>query len=319
MSDPRLRKHNLLPQVLLVTALGAVLVLSFGVVSGFAADKATETAGSAGSYHWLPNTAEVDAGGTVEFKNTESIPHGVVFESPPSAPSCPGVPGIGTPGTWSGTCTFTQAGTYHFYCPVHPVEMTGTITVASTGPEAPIVTTEPATGVNQTEATLNGKVNPSNQATTYWFKYGTSINYDHETTHESAGAGGSALPKSAGVNGLTASTTYHFQMVAENGIGGLIAGADRTFTTPEPPGPPTATTEPASGIGSIEATLKGTVNPKGLSTEYFFKYGTSTTYDHETDQKNPASRSGERRRIAARSPGSRPKPPTTSSWWRKTR
>jgi plastocyanin len=283
MTDPRsaFRKRHLLGHVLLLTAIAGAL-LSFGVVSGFAADKSVETAGTIGAYHWQPSTAEVNPNGTVEFKNAQAIPHGLVFEAPPAAPSCTGIPSVGT-GNWSGTCTFTQAGTYSFYCPVHPTEMKGTITVS--GPVAPVVTTEPATGVNETEATLNGKVNPSGQATTYFFKYGKTTAYGQETTPGSTGAGGAAVPEFAMVSGLTAATTYHFQMVAQS-ASGTTTGADRTFTTT---GPPTATTEPAAGVGSIEATLKGTVNPSGLATEYFFNYGTTIAYGQETAKKAAGS------------------------------
>ncbi len=279
MSDPRSterpRNGRLLARVPLGAALGLAL-LWFGVVSGVAADKAVETAGSAGTYHWMPNTAQISPNGTVEFKNSESIPHGVVFENPPAAPSCNGVPSTGTTGTWSGTCTFTQPGTYKFYCPVHPTEMKGTITV--TGPSPPVATTEPASAITETEATLNGKVNPSGQDTTFFFKYGTTTAYNHETTHESAGSGSTTLSESAMLTGLAPATTYHFQMVAE-GTSETVTGADRTFTTA---GPPSATTEPASGVGSVEATLKGTVNPNGLASEYFFNYGTTSGYGHET-------------------------------------
>jgi plastocyanin len=283
MSDRRPTKGRgrLLRHLLLITVLGAAL-LSFGAVSGLAADTSVETAGALGSYHWQPNAGEITPGGSVEFKNSQANPHGVVFEAPPSAPNCTGVPSVGTT-NWSGSCTFAQAGTYKFYCPVHPTEMKGTITV--NGPAAPVATTEPATAVKQTEATLNGKVNPSGQATTYFFKYGTSAAYGSETTHETAGSGTTAIAKFATVSGLTAATTYHFQIVAENGSG-TVTGVDRTFTTA---GPPTATTEPASGIGSIQATLKGTVNPKGLDTEYFFKYGTSTAYGQLTTAKDAGS------------------------------
>jgi plastocyanin len=283
MTDPRseFRKRHLLRHVLLLSAIAGAL-LSLGVVSGFAADKSVETAGTIGTYHWQPSTAEINPNGTVEFKNAQAIPHGLAFEAPPAAPSCTGIPSVGT-ANWSGTCTFTQAGTYSFYCPVHPAEMKGTITVS--GPVAPVVTTEPATGINETEATLNGKVNPSSQATTYFFMYGTTTAYGQETTPGSAGAGGAAVSKFATVSGLTAATTYHFQMVAEN-ASGTTRGADRTFTTT---GPPTATTGPATGVGSIEATLKGTVNPRGLATEYFFNYGTTIAYGQDTAKKAAGS------------------------------
>ncbi len=288
MSDPRSlpRKSHLLRHILLVTVIGGA-VLSFGVVSGFAADKSVEATGnSLSSYAWTPTTAEVAPGGTVEFKNMTGIPHLVAFQSPPAVPSCPGVPATAS-GNWSGTCTFTQAGTYNFYCTVHPSLMTGTITVS--GPAAPVVTTEPATAVNQTGASLNGKVNPSGQATTYFFKYGTSTTYDHETTPDTAGSGTTPLSKLAAISGLAAETTYHFQIVAEN-ASGTVAGADRTFTTA---GKPTATTSAAASVGSIEATLKGTVNPRGLATEYFFNYGTTIGYGQETAKKSVAAGSAD--------------------------
>src|SRR5215475_1752801 len=133
MSDPRpapasrFRKRHILTHLALVTALGGAL-LSFGVVSGLAADSTIEAAGGAGTYHWQPNTATINPNGTVEFKNMESIPHAVTWTGGPETPSCPGVPTAGSTG-WSGTCTFVQSGSYTFHCTVHPTEMTGTITV----------------------------------------------------------------------------------------------------------------------------------------------------------------------------------------------
>ncbi len=49
------------------------------------------------------------------------------------------------------------------------------------------------------------------------------------------------------------------------------------------------TTEPATAVKSIEATLKGTVNPHGLATTYFFNYGTSTPYGQKTAEKSAGS------------------------------
>src|SRR5690348_6094645 len=117
MADPRTAsgRRRLATHGLLLTALGGVL-LSFNVVSGFAADKTIEAAGSIGAYKWEPSTATIGTNGTVEFKNSQTNGlHGVVFTSPPATPNCTGnVPSVGTDGPWSGTCTFTQAGTYQF-------------------------------------------------------------------------------------------------------------------------------------------------------------------------------------------------------------
>ena len=129
-------------------------------------------------------------------------------------------------------------------------------------------------------------MNPKGQETTYFFEYGTSRPYGEETPEASAGDSfpSMSLGKSATVTGLTASITYHFRMVAEN-ASGTNTGGDATFTTA---GPPTATTNSAAGIGGVEATLAGTVNPKGLLTSYFFNYGTSATYDHTTAPEKSA-------------------------------
>src|SRR5690348_2486093 len=145
---------------LLVGALVGAALMAFSAVSGLAADKTIETAGSAGTYHWQPSTATVSSGGTVEFKNgSASVPHGVVWESPPETPSCPGVPSAGAT-SWSGTCTFSAGGTYNFHCPVHPLEMTGTITVTGGSP-TPVATTGTASAISDSEEMLNGTVNPN--------------------------------------------------------------------------------------------------------------------------------------------------------------
>jgi hypothetical protein len=43
-------------------------------------------------------------------------------------------------------------------------------------------------------------------------------------------------------------------------------------------GPPIVTTNPAAFIASFSATLKGSLNPDGLSTTFHFQYGTTTNY-----------------------------------------
>src|SRR6476660_966867 len=42
--------------------------------------------------------------------------------------------------------------------------------------------------------------------------------------------------------------------------------------------PPNATTEAAIGVSYEEATLKGTVNPEGSATGYYFEYGPTESY-----------------------------------------
>jgi plastocyanin len=245
------------------------------------------------SYHyWQPSTATITTGDSVKFENPyASTYHGLKFTGGTAGetPTCTGIPAAaGEPiGAfhWEGECKFTKAGTYTFICTVHPLEMTGTITVTN---GEPTVTTEAASAVGETEATLNGVVNPNGKSTKYHFKWGETAAYGHETTVPPAIGGSSNTPVSANLSGLTPGTLYHYRLVAEN-EGGPAEGADRAFTTLTPPGPPTATTSAASAIGELTATLKGTVNPNGQATEYWFEWGTTGTYGEETEPLSVAA------------------------------
>jgi plastocyanin len=269
-------------------ALAAVLGALAAVLPPLASSETTPTveAVNVGLYthYWSPSQVSVAAGGLVSLSNPTTVAHGVEWVGGPAKPACSGeVPVGSTPaasGTkWSGTCTFSEAGTYTFYCTVHGPEMTGTVTV--TIPGAPAASTGEASAVSETEATLKGTVNPEGKATTYFFNYGTSSSYGQKATEESAGEGSAGKPVSGTGSSLSPGTTYHFQLVAKN-TAGTTLGVDRTFTTASPPGPPIATTGLASGVGETEATLKGTVNPAGQATTYLFEWGPSNTYGQST-------------------------------------
>jgi hypothetical protein len=55
------------------------------------------------------------------------------------------------------------------------------------------------------------------------------------------------------------------------------------------PTAPTASTGLATSVASNSATLNGSVNPQGQSTEYFFEYGTSTNYGSNTERMDSGS------------------------------
>lgn len=239
------------------------------------------------SYHyWQPSTATIAPGGEVKFANPyTSTYHGLKFTGGTAGetPICTGIPAAaGEPSGafhWEGGCKFTKTGTYTFVCTVHPLEMTGTITVTN---GEPTVTTEAASTVGETEATLNGTVNPNGKSTKYHFKWGETAAYGQETTVPPAIEGSSNTAVSANLSGLAPGTLYHYRLVAEN-EGGPAEGADRTFTTLTPPGPPTAVTSAASAVGETTATLKGTVNPNGQATEYVFEWGIASAYNQLTE------------------------------------
>ena len=52
---------------------------------------------------------------------------------------------------------------------------------------------------------------------------------------------------------------------------------------------PTAITGPVSAVGTTSATASGTVNPNGLSTSWYFEYGTSTAYGKKTATRSAGS------------------------------
>ena len=92
----------------------------------------------------------------------------------------------------------------------------------------------------------------------------------------------------ANISSLSASTVYHFRIVAHNSAGTTFGG-DRTFTTLRVTGPPVVTTKPATLIASVSAMLNGSVDPHGLTTSVYFQYGTTTSYGLTTV---PQSQSG---------------------------
>ena len=148
------------------------------------------------------------------------------------------------------------------------------------GYNAPVVTTNPATYVASFSATLNGSVDPNGLTTSVYFQYGTTTSYGFTTAPHSK-TGNTPQSVSANIAGLTASTTYHFRIVATNSAGTRY-GSDRTFITLSATGRPVVTTNPATSIASHSARLNGTVNPHGLSTTVYFQYGRTTSYGSRT-------------------------------------
>jgi hypothetical protein len=149
---------------------------------------------------------------------------------------------------------------------------TGTPTPTPT----PTVTTNPATNIASFSATLNGSLNPRGSTTTVYFQYGLTTSYGSNTAMQTQ-TGNTVRAISANISGLSASTTYHFRIVAHN-AGGTRYGGDRTFTTLSPTGAPVVITNPASYIASFSARLNGSVDPHGLTTTVYFQYGTTTSY-----------------------------------------
>ncbi len=146
----------------------------------------------------------------------------------------------------------------------------------TTSAVAPTATTNAATSITATDATLNGTVNANNDSTAVTFEYGLDTSYGTTVTaNQSPVTGTTDTAVSKAITGLTPNTTYHFRVDAVNGAG-TTDGHDQTFTTSVIA--PNATTNAATSITSTGATLNGTVNANNDSTTVTFEYGLSTTY-----------------------------------------
>jgi hypothetical protein len=136
---------------------------------------------------------------------------------------------------------------------------------ASAAAAPPSATTGSPSNVGQSNATVNGTVNPNGQSTTYYFKYGTTTTYGLQTTPAGAGSGTGNVAVHAALDGLSPNTTYHYQLVATSSAG-TSNGPDETFTTT------TTTTSQAVVLGH-----EGFVSPGWIvGAELGCFHGTST-------------------------------------------
>ncbi len=95
----------------------------------------------------------------------------------------------------------------------------------------PIVTTALASAITRHTATLAGIVNPEGDASSCRFEYGPTTGYGAMVPCSTyPGSGAEPAPVSAELWELSASTTYHYRVVAAN-TGGTTYGSDETFAT----------------------------------------------------------------------------------------
>ena len=139
------------------------------------------------------------------------------------------------------------------------------------------LTTEPASSLEPSEATLHGSFNGDGTDTRYYFEYGISNTYGHFSVLPPGADNGSG----SGIQHLTfiathlqPGHTYHYRLVAENGLG-LTYGEDEKFETPSQP---TIEGVSSSNLTATTAELHAVINPQHFETTYRFEYGTTTDY-----------------------------------------
>jgi hypothetical protein len=123
----------------------------------------------------------------------------------------------------------------------------GGVQTFTTPPAAkPAASTLAASALKETEATLNGKVDPEGGAEAeYFFEWGagSSGSYEHVTQAVSLPSDSAEHQASATVTGLMPGGEYHFRLVAKNTLG-LVQGNDLTFMAASTPPAKEPTKEP---------------------------------------------------------------------------
>jgi hypothetical protein len=185
-------------------------------------------------------------------------------------------------------------------------------------PDAPDATTDAASTITSTSATLNGTVNPGWAETTVTFCYGTDellTGCTAATAAESPLAeGGSDQSVTVDLSDLAPGTLYYFRVTASNSVS-TVSGTIESFQTPADPTP---TTLAATDITGTSATLNGTVNPGWASTSVEFCYATNelmTDCTTATAAESPLAAGGSAESVSPASPATQP---TTSSSLRRT-
>jgi len=168
---------------------------------------------------------------------------------------------------------------------------------ASVPGNPPTTSTNAATVLTSTSANLNGHVDPRSSQTTFWFEYGSNADFGQITTLQSGGSGAASIAVSAPITGLNPQTTYYFRIDAQNQYG-TVNGTTQSFTTSGPAAvaAPVVTTQVASPVATTTATIRGTVNPYGAQTNYWFEYSTDSQFSspllHSTSQRSVGAGKG---------------------------
>jgi hypothetical protein len=125
-----------------------------------------------------------------------------------------------------------------------------------------------ATGVGSTTASLSGGVYPNGADTTYYWQYGATTSYGAQTATVDIGGGQAPVQVAGALGGLAPGTTYHYRLVAQNGVG-TAYGYDSTLTTTMAPA--NAVAPAIGGIAVQGQTLQaypGGWTPAGVSLYY---------------------------------------------------
>jgi phosphodiesterase/alkaline phosphatase D-like protein len=139
----------------------------------------------------------------------------------------------------------------------------------------PSAITLAAQDISGTTATLKGTANGNSGSWSVRFDYGATVAYGASITATPDRVSGSEnTPIEAVLTALAPSTTYHYRAVIYSG-GLNYYGGDQTFTTAAGP---SLTTDAATAVGALTATLNATVIANDIPAIVSFEYGPDTNY-----------------------------------------
>lgn len=134
-----------------------------------------------------------------------------------------------------------------------------------------------------TSVTLNGSVNPEGTGViSCQFEYASSTEYEeqkekysHSVPCSPAVVGSGTVPVlvSAHLSGLSAETSYHYRLVAQNSAPFAGRSSDQLFFTG-----PLLQGEFATNVSGTSATLDDPIDPNGADTHYYVEYGKTSSY-----------------------------------------
>jgi hypothetical protein len=206
--------------------------------------------------------------------------------------ACASLPNLLTPAglganyntqNYSMQLTGLTVSTRYYYCAEGyngtNVVSRGSVTFFDTGNQAPVVTTDPASGVSASGGTLNGTVDPNNDTTTVWFRYNTVS--PGATCNDTFGTKVPFTTYSDNAvhtlqytfTGQPPNVTYYYCWIASNSVGLNAMTPVQSFTTSS--SKPTVTTDPATNVGPTQATVNGTVYSNNSVTSIWIRYGST--------------------------------------------
>lgn len=154
-------------------------------------------------------------------------------------------------------------------------------------------TTQPATNITQTSATLNGSYATNQSSSTNWFEWGTAQSLGNQTTMQYINASSGTMQ--AFISGLMPNTTYYFRACADTTATAQTCGTILSFVT-------TTQIQNAPTVTTISGNCNSTDTSFSMAGSYYanstsnvttwFQYGTSYSLGYQVGNQSQYGTSG---------------------------